>query len=68
MFPGLRKYVQNHFVDIPGREVQGDGIVEVWWDDVKAYEDSMRFLNSPKGRPLLLDGANFADTRVGFPG
>ena len=67
MFPGLRKYVQNHFVDIPGREVEGDGIVEMWWDDVEAFENSMKFLNSPEGRPLFQDGAKFADMRGGGP-
>jgi uncharacterized protein (TIGR02118 family) len=67
MFPGLRKYVQNHFVDIPGRKVEGDGIVEMWWDDVEAFENSMVFLNSTEGRPLLLDGQKFADMRGGAP-
>jgi uncharacterized protein (TIGR02118 family) len=65
MFPGLRKYVQNHFIDIPGREVQGDGIVEMWWDDVEAFENSMKFMNTPEGRPLALDGAKFAEMRGG---
>jgi uncharacterized protein (TIGR02118 family) len=67
MFPGLRKYVQNHFVEIAGREVEGDGIVEMWWDDLEAFENSMRFLDSPEGRPLLLDGAKFAVMRGGGP-
>jgi len=31
--PGLVKYVQNHLVRIPGREYQGDGFVEFWFDD-----------------------------------
>jgi uncharacterized protein (TIGR02118 family) len=60
MFPGLRKYVQNHFLAIPGREVEGDGVVEMWWDDVEAFENSMKFLNTPEGRPLAQDGEKFS--------
>lgn len=67
MFPGLRKYVHDHFVTIPGREYEGDGIVEMWWDDVAAFENSMTFLNSEAGRPLFLDGAKFAVMRGGGP-
>jgi uncharacterized protein (TIGR02118 family) len=65
MFPGLRKYVQNHLVTIPGREYEGDGIVEMWWDDIAAFENSMTFLNSEAGKPLLLDGSKFAEMRGG---
>jgi uncharacterized protein (TIGR02118 family) len=31
LIPGLRRYVQNHYVPIPGMEYQGDGIVEMWY-------------------------------------
>jgi uncharacterized protein (TIGR02118 family) len=67
LFPGLRKYVQNHFITIPGREVEGDGIVEMWYDDIKAWEYSMKFMETPEGRPLALDGAKFADMKGGQP-
>ncbi len=67
VFPGLRRYVQNHFVTIPGREVEGDGIVEMWWDDIKAFENSMKFLETPEGRSLALDGAKFAEMKGGGP-
>ena len=60
MFPGLRKYVQNHFVPVPGREYEGDGIVEMWWDDVEAFENSMKFLQTEAGRPLMRDGDKFS--------
>ena len=33
LIPGLRRYVQNHYIPIPGMEYQGDGIVEMWYDD-----------------------------------
>ena len=61
MIPGLRRYVQNHFVDVPGMEYEGDGIVEMWYDDIDAYLKSMEYLHSDEGRPLMEDGDRFAD-------
>lgn len=66
LFPGLRKYVQNHFVTVPGREYEGDGIVEMWWDDVEAFENSMKFLHTAAGRPLMADGDKFSVMRGGL--
>ena len=65
MIPGLRKYVQNHFITIPGREYEGDGIVEMWYDDVEAFQKSMDFILSEEGKELALDGAKFAEMRNG---
>ena len=59
--PGLRRYVQNHLVDVPGLEYDGDGVVEMWYDDIDAYLKSMEYLYSEKGRPLMEDGEKFAD-------
>ena len=59
--PGLRRYVQNHLVDVPGMVYDGDGVVEMWYDDIDAYLKSMEYLRSEKGRPLMEDGDNFAD-------
>lgn len=66
LIPGLRKYVQNHFVPIPGREYEGDGIVEMWYDDVEAFQKSMEFIHSEAGKALALDGAKFAEMRGGL--
>ncbi len=66
MIPGLRKYVQNHFIPIPGREYEGDGIVEMWYDDVEAFEKSMEFIQSEAGKELALDGAKFSEMRGGL--
>lgn len=66
LIPGLRKYVQNHFVPIPGREYEGDGIVEMWFDDVEAFQKSMEFIHSEGGKALALDGAKFAEMRGGL--
>jgi len=59
--PGLRRYVQNHLVDIPGMEYDGDGVVEMWYDNVDAYLKSMKYLQSAAGKALMEDGDKFAD-------
>ncbi|MBN1190194.1 MAG: EthD family reductase [Dehalococcoidales bacterium] len=59
--PGVRKYVQNHFLKIPGRQFEGDGIVEMWYDDLQGFENFMYFLGTPEGKFLAEDGAKFAD-------
>ena len=61
MIPGVRRYVQNHLVDIPGMEYEGDGVVEMWYDDIDAYLNAMNFLQSPDARDLMEDGDKFAD-------
>lgn len=65
LIPGLRKYVQNHFVEVPGHEFKGDGIVEMWYDSVEDFLKSMEFIHSPEGRVLAEDGAKFAEMRNG---
>ena len=63
LIPGLRRYVQNHFISVPGMEFEGDGIVEMWYDDVDAYQKSMEYIRSSK--ELAADGAKFAEMRRG---
>jgi hypothetical protein len=54
------KYVQNHFVTVPGREFEGDGIVEMWYDDVASFEKSYQYIfNSPASKELAVDASNF---------
>ena len=65
MFPGLRKYVQNHFVEIPGREYEGDGIVEMWWDDIEAFRHFSAWVQTDAGKELRDDGDNFSDMSKG---
>ena len=36
--PGLRRYVQNHRVDLKGYETQIDGIAEEWYDDLRSLQ------------------------------
>ncbi len=61
--PHMRKYVQNHFIDVPGFEYEGDGIIEVWYDDVQSMQDSLAFNANPEAKKLGLgeDWAKIAD-------
>lgn len=61
--PYLKKYVQNHFVDIPGHEFDGDGIIETWYDDIESFQKSMAFNTTDEARDLGLgeDWAKIAD-------
>ena len=61
LIPGVRRYVQNHLVEIPGMEYEGDGVVEMWYDDVAAWQKSMEAVRSSK--ELAEDGAKFCDLR-----
>jgi len=57
LIPGIKRYVQNHYVQIPGVEFEGDGIVEMWYDDVETWQQSMKAIHASK--ELMADGKNF---------
>ncbi len=61
LMPGVRRYVQNHFIPLPGVTYEGDGIVEMWYDDLSAYQAMMAYLRSPEAHELAEDGAKFCD-------
>ena len=61
LIPGVRRYVQNHLVEIPGMEYEGDGVVEMWYDNVEAWQESMKAIQSSK--ELADDGAKVCDLR-----
>ena len=65
LIPGVRKYVQNHFVEIPGIEYEGDGIVEMWYDNVESFNKAMEFIHSDAGKELVIDGDKFAEMKSG---
>ena len=65
LIPGLKKYVQNHFVDIPGIEYEGDGIVEMWYDDIASFKKAMAFIHSDAGKELIIDGDKFLEMKPG---
>ena len=65
LIPGVRKYVQNHFVEMPGIEYEGDGIVEMWYDNVESFNKAMEFIHSDAGRELIIDGDKFIEMKPG---
>ena len=65
LFPGLRKYVQNHLVIEPGQKYEADGIVEMWFDDLASMKRAMAFVHTKEGKPIADDGEKFCDLRGG---
>jgi uncharacterized protein (TIGR02118 family) len=68
--PGLKRYVQNHFLGaIDEARAEGgmpfQGLVEVWFDDQGAYEKAMA---SPEWKALEDDGINGFDMTVLYGG
>ena len=54
--PGLRRYVQNPAVELPGREWPYDGCVELWYDDLEALRTASR---SPESERVREDEPRF---------
>ncbi|HKV53267.1 MAG TPA: EthD family reductase [Candidatus Binataceae bacterium] len=58
--PGLRRYVQSHLIDDayiyaePGH----DGVAQLWFDSIEALHAAF---DSPAGKALSADGANFIE-------
>jgi uncharacterized protein (TIGR02118 family) len=63
LIPHVRRYVQNHFIEVAGKEFEGDGIVEMWYDDVAAWQKSMEAIRG--SQELTDDAMNFATMRPG---
>jgi len=61
VIPGMRKYVQNHIIRLPGRDCEGDGIVEMWWDDMEALQKFNDWVGTEAGKELREDGDKFTD-------
>jgi len=59
--PGMRRYVQNHVLKIPGSESHFDGVLEIWYDDMESYKASTEFFSSEDGKVVSEDGAKFMD-------
>lgn len=59
--PGLRKYIQNHLVRLPGLKYDGDGFVELWFDNLEAYEKFLTWRQSDGAKVLLDDEDKFMD-------
>lgn len=59
--PTLRKYIQNHFIELPGREYEGDGIIEMWFDSLDVFQKTIPADKTKKPDFLLEDWAKIAD-------
>jgi uncharacterized protein (TIGR02118 family) len=63
LIPHVKRYVQNHFIDVPGMAYEGDGIVEMWYDDIEAWQKSREAVFS--NRELAADAAKFCEMSPG---
>jgi uncharacterized protein (TIGR02118 family) len=65
LIPYVKKYVQNHFIDVPGQTYEGDGIVEMWYNNLEDWQKSRQAVFSDQ--ELAQDAANFVLMRpAGF--
>jgi len=63
IIPHVKKYVQNHFIEVPGLTYEGDGVVEMWYDNIEAWQKSRQAIFS--NQELAKDAANFVMLRPG---
>jgi len=61
ILPGLRKYTQNHFLKLPGYRYEGDGFVELWFDDLEGFKKYIAWRETAAAKPLLEDENKFLD-------
>jgi uncharacterized protein (TIGR02118 family) len=59
--PKVKKYVQNHFVQKPGVKYEGDGMVEMYWDDLETQKKYGVWSNSRLADELAEDSPKFLD-------
>jgi uncharacterized protein (TIGR02118 family) len=59
--PGVRRYVQNHLVPLPGITYEGDGIVELWFDDIEAQKKFDAWTRTDEAKELADDADKFLD-------
>lgn len=61
--PGVKRYLRNHVVSLlhpPGAE-ELDCITEMWFEDMKAFEEFGQFWMSNASQPVRDDEASFQD-------
>ncbi len=62
VFPGAKRYVQNHPVKLPGGgEPQVDGVVEIWFDDLESFLAASDFYRGDRGKVIRDDEDKFID-------
>lgn len=62
VFPGVKRYVQNHPVKLPGGgQPRVDGVIELWFEDPKAFQAASDFYLGEKGKVIRDDEEKFID-------
>lgn len=62
LFPGMKRYVQNHPVKLPGGgEPKFDGIPELWFEDLQSFQAATKFWQSDEGKIIRDDEEKFID-------
>lgn len=61
VLPGLRKYVQNHLVKLPGVKYEADGIAELWFDDMDAIKKFMEWRETDAAKEVRDDEDRYLD-------
>ncbi len=61
--PGLKKYVQNHPIKVPGSDIriEIDGIAELWWENLEAFQNYLAWRKTEKANVLKEDERKFFD-------
>lgn len=60
--PGVKRYVQNHVIKLPGgREPSFDGVAELWYENMESWQKSAEWYLSDKGKIIRDDEEKFID-------
>ena len=60
--PGLKRYVQNHVIKLPGgREPFFDGVAELWYENMESWQKSAEWYLGDKGKIIRDDEEKFID-------
>jgi uncharacterized protein (TIGR02118 family) len=60
--PGIRKYVQNHALQIQAAgEPPFDGMAELWFEDLDSWRKAAEFYLGPEGKVIREDEEKFLD-------
>jgi len=61
-FPDVKRYIQNHLVNLPGGgEPKCDGVAESWFDDLETWRRAMAAYADERGMELREDEEKFLD-------
>ena len=63
IIPGVKKYIQNHPVDIPGFQSDVVRIAEMWWDSIESFQAYQKWRQTDAAKPLLADEQKMSASR-----